>query len=174
MTSQDRFSVPRSEVGNFLHRNANILLKITNVPWPTAGLACGSQILGLVIDLCGKARGADWITEDFFFSTAKCTCEFLVNYYRFFFIPVCDAIKIRNSMAKKYSRVKPNVFWKLCKQRCDYEKLLPEMKRKWNCTSCLETEECCLIVHEKTLILMSLWLYILGKWKIQSWCTTNF
>lgn len=66
MTSQDRFSVPRSEVGNFLHRNANILLKITNVPWPTAGLACGSQILGLVIDLCGKARGADWITEDFF------------------------------------------------------------------------------------------------------------
>lgn len=66
MTSQDRFSVPRSEVGNFLHRNANILLKITSVPWPTAGLACGSQILGLVIDLCGKARGADWITEDFF------------------------------------------------------------------------------------------------------------
>lgn len=30
------------------------------------GLACGSQILGLVIDLCGKARGTDWITEDFF------------------------------------------------------------------------------------------------------------
>lgn len=82
---------------------------MNNMPWPTAGLACGSQILGLVIDLCGKARGVNWITKDFFFSTVKCTCEFL-SASTDVFIPVCDAIKISNSTAKKYSLVKPNVF----------------------------------------------------------------
>lgn len=57
---------------------------MNNMQWPTAGLAYGSQISGLVIDLCGKARGANWISKDFH-STAKCLCKFFVNQYRFFF-----------------------------------------------------------------------------------------
>lgn len=108
---------------------------MNDTPWPTAGLACASPISGLVIELCGKARGANWISKDFFFSTAKCTLSSLSTSTDFF-IAVCDAIKNSNSMAKKYSLVKHNVFCRLYEQCHDYEKLLLEMRRKGNCTSC--------------------------------------
>lgn len=76
-----------------------------NMPWPTAGLACGSQILGLVIDLCGKARGANWITKDFFLVQLNVLVSSLSTSTDVF-IPVCDAIKISNSMAKKIQSCK--------------------------------------------------------------------
>lgn len=56
----------QAELGNLLCRNTNILSEMNKIPWPTAGLACASEISGLVIDLCGKARGANWINKDFF------------------------------------------------------------------------------------------------------------
>ena len=70
-----------AELENLLHGNAYILSKMNNIPCLLAGLACGPADLGSggwLISECGKARHVNWVTEEFF-STTKCTCEFLVK-----------------------------------------------------------------------------------------------